>query len=143
MTKFALLALCSALALSACAPRQPAVQLGPDGRPLPVAYTITPAEEAAIGPRVQAQIATLRAGSGLGPLVLNPQLNAAAAAHARDMAAQNRAWHFGSDGSSPLDRVQRAGYFGRLIGEIEAGVFTGEVHTREDAIELARGLLHD
>lgn len=116
MTKLPLLALCSALALTACAPR-PAAQLGPDGQPLPVAYTITPAEAAQIGPRVQANIAALRAGSGLAPLVQNPQLDAAAAVHARDMSAQNRAWHFGSDGSSPLDRVQRTGYFGRLVGE--------------------------
>jgi len=116
MTKFALLALCSALALTACAPRQP-VQLGPDGKPIPVAYKITPAEEAAIGPRTQANIASLRAGSGLGPLMLSPQLAASAASHARDMAAQNRAWHFGSDGSSPITRAQRAGYPSRLIGE--------------------------
>lgn len=116
MTKFALLALCSVLSLAACAPRQ-AVQLGPDGQPLPVAYKITPAEEAAIGPRAQAQIATLRSGSGLGPLMLNPQLMSAAGTHARDMSAQNRAWHFGSDGSSPIERVRRAGYPGQLIGE--------------------------
>lgn len=116
MNKLPLLALCSALALAACAPR-PAVELGPDGQPLPVAYTITPAEEAQIGARLQANIATLRAGSGLAPLALNPQLSAAAAAHARDMSAQNRAWHFGSDGSSPLDRAKRAGYFGAQVFE--------------------------
>lgn len=117
MTKLPLLALCSALALAACAPR-PAVELGPDGQPLPVAYTITPAEEAQIGPRMQANIASLRAGSGLAPLALSPQLSAAAAAHARDMSAQNRAWHFGSDGSSVLDRAQRAGFSGRVFENI-------------------------
>lgn len=116
MTKLPLLALCSALALAACAPR-PAVQLGPDGQPLPVAYKITPAEEAQIGPRVQANIATLRSGSGLSPLAQNPQLSAAAAVHSRDMAAQNRAWHFGSDGSSPIDRARTQGYYGHLLGE--------------------------
>ena len=116
MTKLPLLALCSALALAACAPR-PAVQLGPDGQPLPVAYKITPSEQAQIAPRVQANIATLRAGSGLAPLAVNPQLSAAAAIHSRDMAAQNRAWHFGSDGSSPIDRVRAQGYFGHLLGE--------------------------
>ena len=34
------------------------------------------------------------------------------------MSAQNRPWHFGSDGSSPLVRVQRAGYRGKLLGEL-------------------------
>lgn len=117
MTKLLLLALLSALALAACAPRPAPVPLGPDGKPLPVAYTITPKEAAAIAPRVLAQVNSLRAGSGAAPVQLNPQLTAAAEAHSRDMSAQNRAWHFGSDGSSPIDRVKRLGYYGRLIGE--------------------------
>lgn len=115
MMKLPILALCSALALTACATQQ--VPLGPDGKPLPVAYKITPAEEAAIGPRVMATVNSLRSGSGAGPVTLNPQLTIAATAHARDMAAQNRAWHFGSDGSSPIDRVRRQGYAATLIGE--------------------------
>lgn len=116
MNKLTLIALCSALALTACGGRQQ-VQLGPDGKPLPVAYKITPAEEAQIGTRVMGQVNALRAGSSAGPVVLNPQLTAAAAAHARDMSAQNRAWHFGTDGSSPIDRVRNQGYTGRLVGE--------------------------
>lgn len=106
----------AALALAACQV-QPAVQLGPDGKPLPVAYKITSREEAAIPPRVLGEVNNLRANIGLAPVVLNPQLTAAAAAHSRDMAAQNRAWHFGSDASSPLDRVRRNGYPGGLVGE--------------------------
>lgn len=115
MKHMRILAVFATLALAACQPAQP--QLGPDGKPLPVAYKITPAEEAAIPERVLQQINTLRANVAQGPLMINPQLTAAAMAHSRDMAAQNRAWHFGSDASSPLDRVRRNGYMGRLIGE--------------------------
>lgn len=116
MLNLRILALFSALALAACQPIG-APQLGPDGKPLPVAYTITPREAQDIAPRVVGQVNALRANIGAGPLVISPQLNAAAVAHARDMSAQNRAWHFGSDGSSPLDRIQRQGYMGHLVGE--------------------------
>ncbi|MEO0569986.1 MAG: CAP domain-containing protein, partial [Pseudomonadota bacterium] len=53
---------------------------------------------------------SLREAAGHGPVELNSQLNAAAATHSRDMSLQNRPWHFGSDGSSPIDRVKRVGY---------------------------------
>ena len=129
MTKLPLLALLSALALTACAPRPAPVPLGPDGKPLPVAYTITPKEAAAIAPRVLAQVNSLRAGSGAAPVQLNPQLTAAAEAHSRDMSAQNRAWHFGSDGSSPLDRVRRQGYSGHLVGENISETYENELTT--------------
>ncbi len=122
------LAVFAALALSACMPaNQP--QLGPDGQPLPVAYTITPREANAIPGRVLTQINTLRSGQGGIPLTINPQLNAAAVAHARDMSAQNRAWHFGSDGSSPLDRIQRQGYMGQLAGENISETYENEIAT--------------
>lgn len=59
----------------------------------------------------------IRRASGLNPLELNAELIAAARTHAYDMARQNRPWHFGSDGSSPIDRVSRTGYQGFLLGE--------------------------
>ena len=64
-----------------------------------------------------------------GPLELNPQLTAAAATHSRDMHAQNRPWHFGSDGSSPLDRVARTGYSGTMLGENISETFETELET--------------
>ncbi|AGT10020.1 divisome-associated lipoprotein DalA [Paracoccus aminophilus] len=128
MLNLRILALMSALALSACMPAA-GPQLGPDGKPIPVAYTITPKEAAAIPTRVIGQVATLRANVGAGPLTINPQLNAAAVAHARDMSAQNRAWHFGSDGSSPLDRVQRQGFMGHLVGENISETYENEIAT--------------
>lgn len=71
----------------------------------------------------------LRTAAGVQPLKLNAQLNAAAATHSRDMAIQNRPWHFGSDGSSPLDRVARAGYIGSLQGETISETYENEVQT--------------
>lgn len=116
MLKFSSVALICVLALSACQ-RAQAPQLGPDGQPIPVAYKITARDEAAIPGRVLGQINALRSNVGAAPLSENPMLDAASKAHARDMAAQNRAWHFGSDGSSPLDRIRRQGFSGHLIGE--------------------------
>ncbi|WP_199260565.1 divisome-associated lipoprotein DalA [Paracoccus binzhouensis] len=128
MLKLSTLALVSVLALAACQqPQQP--QLGPDGQPLPVAYKITPREEAQIPGRILGQINALRANVAAPPMVQNPMLDTAAKAHARDMAAQNRAWHFGSDGSSPLDRIRRNGYMGHLIGENISETYENEIAT--------------
>lgn len=54
---------------------------------------------------------------GQSRLEFSSALNAAAQTHSFDMSLQNRPWHFGSDGSSPLDRVERSLYPGRLLGE--------------------------
>ena len=51
-----------------------------------------------------------RAKEKLPPLKANPQLEAAAREHARDMARREKMSHEGSDGSSPADRVKKAGY---------------------------------
>jgi uncharacterized protein YkwD len=50
-------------------------------------------------------------------LSVSGKLDAAAAAHARDMARKNYFDHRGSDGSQPKDRVLRAGYEPRISGE--------------------------
>ncbi len=59
----------------------------------------------------------VREGEGLTPLRYSAELNAAAATQARDMSVQNRAWHFGSDLTSPRERAFRAGYQAELVGE--------------------------
>ena len=63
------------------------------------------------------QISAFRASRGLSPVQLSSRLPAAAATHARDMSVQRRAWHFGSDGTSPRDRAERAGFNGVVLGE--------------------------
>ena len=103
------------------------VQLGPDGRPLPRVYRM-PSDN-----RVQYQmldsVNLLREAAGLGPVELNSELTAAAATHSRDMHVQNRPWHFGSDGSSPLDRVARVGYPGVMLGENISETYETELET--------------
>lgn len=64
-----------------------------------------------------ATVNDMRAQAGLPPLVLSSELTAAALTQARDMSVQQRAWHFGSDTTSPQDRAARAGYFGVITGE--------------------------
>jgi uncharacterized protein YkwD len=117
-----------ALALAACA-APPPVPLAADGKPLPKLYPIKPADASAITYRMLDGVNQLRAARSLTPLTLDSSLTAASATHARDMAVQNRPWHFGSDGSSPLVRVQRAGYTGVLDGELISETFQTELET--------------
>lgn len=104
-------------------------RLGPDGRPLPTVYRINTRDTAAIQFRVLDSVNALRRGAGVPALELNAELNAAAATHSRDMSLQNRPWHFGSDGSSPIDRVRRAGYQGRMLGENISETYESELET--------------
>lgn len=119
----------SALALAACTPTSNVSAIGTDGRPLPQVYKITPADQNVIPYRLLDSVNTLRAAKSLSPLAFDVQLNAAAATHSRDMSVQNRPWHFGSDGSSPLVRVQRSGYTGRLVGELISETYETELET--------------
>ncbi len=115
--------------LAACAapPPPPARRYGPDGRPLPQVYRI--GDEGRVQYRMLDSVNALRQAGGHPPLQLNAQLNAAAATHSRDMSVQNRPWHFGSDGSSPIDRVRRVGYQGRLVGEAISETYETELET--------------
>ncbi len=117
------------LALSACATPPPEPQLGPDGKPLPKVYRIRATETAKIQYRMLDSVNSLREAAGRPPVQLNAKLNAAAATHSRDMSIQNRPWHFGSDGSSPIDRVRRVGYEGELVGENISETYETELET--------------
>jgi uncharacterized protein YkwD len=74
-------------------------------------------------------INALRNASGAPEVVLNASLTAAAATHSIDMKNQNRPWHFGSDASSPIDRVARAGFKGLMIGENISETYESELET--------------
>ncbi|MEH2420759.1 MAG: CAP domain-containing protein [Nostoc sp.] len=68
-----------------------------------------------------------RGAAGLAPLSLNSQLTVAAQGHSQDMADHNFMAHNGSDGSSPFDRMQKAGYRFSFAGEnVAAGQSTPE-----------------
>ena len=118
------------LALSACAaPPPPPPQLGADGKPLPRVYQIRDGQEREIRFRMLDSVNALREANGVGPLILDERLTAAAATHSRDMSVQNRPWHFGSDGSSPVDRIRRVGYQGELVGETISETYETELQT--------------
>ena len=64
---------------------------------------------------------------GAKPVTLSEALSRASLAHASDMAQHNYFSHQGRDASSPADRVARAGYKWRAVGEnIAAGQTTPE-----------------
>jgi uncharacterized protein YkwD len=68
-----------------------------------------------------------RSKNGLATLNLNPQLTQSAQGHSQDMADHNFMGHNGSDGSSPFDRMRRAGYQFSSAGEnVAAGYATPE-----------------
>ena len=118
----------AAAALAACS-RPAAVPLGSDGKPLPQVYRIKPGSESEISFHMLDGVNVLRQARGETQLAFNAALNAACAAHSRDMSVQNRPWHFGSDGSSPLVRVQRVGYTGKLLGELISETYQTELET--------------
>ena len=74
-------------------------------------------------------INAIRQARELSNLSLDVALIRAAKAHATDMSAQNRPWHFGSDGSSPLDRLVTYGYSGQFIGENVSETFEDDFNT--------------
>lgn len=121
------LILVAALALAGCVSQAP--QLGADGRPLPKLYEIQKGDEGRVTYSLVDSVNALRRAANAQPLAPNPLLTAAAATHSRDMAVQNRPWHFGSDGSSPIERVRRTGYQGRMLGENISETYENEVET--------------
>ncbi len=69
-----------------------------------------------------------RQEKGLKTLKLDPLLTAAAKSHSRDLAKHDRISHYGSNGSSPWDRVAAAGYKARVAAE---NVGTGQASLAE------------
>ena len=118
------------LGLTACETTAPSsTALGVDGQPLPQVYRIRAGSTSKIQFRLLDSVNSLRQASGLPAVALNAQLTAAASTHSRDMSVQNRPWHFGSDGSSPIDRVRRVGYEGTMLGEAISETYETELET--------------
>lgn len=124
MTRLIVAFLTGAFLLTACTD----VSTGSDPNK-PQAFKITRFQERKIPKRMLDAVNTFRAAEGLAPLALNDQLAEAARAHSQDMAAQNRPWNWGSDGSSPLDRVARVGYPGVFRGEVISESFEDDLST--------------
>lgn len=128
MTRIISLLLVGLIVLSACGTksRNPPT-LAADGLPAPKVYKIRNADKVQF--RILDSVNSLRSAAGARSVVLNAELTAAAATHSLDMSNQNRPWHFGSDGSSPIDRVQRAGYVGTMLGEAISETYESELET--------------
>ncbi|MGE3822376.1 MAG: CAP domain-containing protein [Isosphaeraceae bacterium] len=73
--------------------------------------------EAALARRAWAAHNRIREEADLPPLTRNPRLDAAARAHAQDMAARREMTHEGADGSVAAERIDRQGYPFRNAGE--------------------------
>jgi uncharacterized protein YkwD len=73
----------------------------------------------------EAQVAVMindqRAQNGKYALTMNGMLTTSARAHSVDMVVNKYMSHTGLDGSTPQQREQRAGYYGRYWGEIIGG----------------------
>lgn len=92
----------------------------------PIPYEITKREAKRILKRHLEEVNEARKRAGRQPVVLSEELTSAAERHARDMRAQKRAWHFGRDGSSPVERIIRSGYPGTPLGENVAESFEND-----------------
>ncbi|MFM7084735.1 MAG: CAP domain-containing protein [Hyphomicrobium sp.] len=58
-----------------------------------------------------------RKSNNLNPVKLNAALTEAAKAHSIDLSKWDRISHYGSDGSNPLDRINKTGYKARTSAE--------------------------
>ena len=87
----------------------------------------------------------LRQERGLGNLTISNFLNSSAATHARDIFKQQRAWNFGSDGSSPQKRAEVSGFVGIVTGENVSETYEGEFLVLQVWLKnsLARSVLFD
>lgn len=64
-----------------------------------------------------AEVNSFRAENGLKPLVLDARLSRAAAMQSGAQAGRSWIGHYGSDGSKPKDRAERAGYHAKIAAE--------------------------
>ena len=106
-------------------------------------FWITKSNSAEVQFRHLDAVNAIRVAKGLTQVQLSPELNAAAKTHAIDMSKQNRPWDFGSDGSSPLDRIARAGYQGKFISENISETYEDDMQTLKAWMDdpLARSLI--
>lgn len=93
---------------------------------LEISGPISKYQTAAIQQRQIDAINALRTQNGLNALTVSTPLVAAGVTHSHDIAAQQRAWNYGSDKSTPQTRADRAGFAGLVTGELVAETYLGE-----------------
>ncbi|MEO0342459.1 MAG: CAP domain-containing protein [Pseudomonadota bacterium] len=112
--------------IAACDPVPPPASTGPD---VIQAYRINSFVARRIPVQHLEAVNAARLAQGLVPLEWSEELQAAAQSHAVNIREQKRAWHFGSDGSSPIERAARAGFQGQLLGENVSETFENDMVT--------------
>ncbi|BCB87564.1 CAP domain-containing protein [Phytohabitans suffuscus] len=102
---------------------KPRASTSPTSKPSPARSTTRPATGSTGSPAQSADENKVveitnqeRAAAGCGAVKVNTRLAGAARLHSQDQAEHNNMSHTGSDGSSPWQRSERAGY-GNAIGE--------------------------
>ncbi len=95
--------------------------------------------ESTLALAVLSEINTFRSGHGLAPLHLDARLNQAAQIHSEDMARQDEITHMGHDGSTPDERISRAGYNWHSMAE---NVAAGERSVKEVVRDWINSPLH-
>ena len=116
MARILVVLLSAVLALSACsapAPQQPT--LGADGKPLPKLYRIRSGDSSRIQFRILVSVNALREAAGQPAVVLDAQLNAAAATHARGLGPLLRARLCVIIARTRILRESRRGRFDRRV----------------------------
>ena len=83
-------------------------------------------ETSALKSRHIEMVNALRLENGRSQLKYSASLSAASKTHAFDIARQQRAWNYGSDASSAIDRARIAGFKGLVLGENVSETFEGE-----------------
>ena len=83
-------------------------------------------EAAALKTRHLEMVNALRIENGISSLKYSSSLSAASKTHALDIARQQRAWNYGSDASSAIDRAKISGFKGLVLGENVSETYEGE-----------------
>ena len=83
-------------------------------------------EASALKSRHLDMVNALRLENGIPPLEYSNSLSAASKTHAFDIARQQRAWNYGSDASSPIERAKISGFKGLVFGENVSETYEGE-----------------
>ena len=92
-------------------------------------YWISKSKSEKIPIRMMESVNNYRIENNLRQITLSEELSIVAREHSKDMYDQDRAWHFGSDGSSPFERVARSGFSGQLVGENISESFESDLDT--------------
>ena len=92
----------------------------------PKSGVISSFEAVALKSRHLEMVNALRIENGRSSLKYSSSLSAASKTHALDIARQQRAWNYGSDASSAIERAKTSGFKGLVLGENVSETYEGE-----------------